>query len=389
MNAAVIILAVMLLLVITLFIWWIYNSPSAEPATVKPQRAVKFDTGEVKRHAYIATEPNPYTPQQVASVYAPPISPVFDGVGQKIAIIGCYTYDNIQKDFDKYCSTFGIPQSKLTVISMGTRKDNGWPVEMALDTQWARVFANRAEIMVILAKDANFSSLKDAINKAISLKANIVSMSLGAGESSYAISHLESVFANNPNVIFLASSGDDPSVSYPSSSPNVISVGGTRLYIKDDGFNSSTAPKLISGNYTKIGETDWVTPYNVGTGFGLSEFFPRPSFQKNANHSQFRSTPDISLISATPSENGVAIYCTAPGSKGWMGVQGTSVSCPCLAGMIATANSARLSQSKKMLTKKNILDALYALQPSNFPVDTMANGVGFVNNKFIPFLVSL
>src|SRR5665213_2253515 len=54
-----------------------------------------------------------------------------------------------------------------------------------------------------------------------------ISMSWGSAEFA-AETSFESVFTT-PNVVYFASSGDNPGASYPSASPNVVSVGGTTL----------------------------------------------------------------------------------------------------------------------------------------------------------------
>lgn len=351
--------------------------------STEPNKTQQRLTTEVNSLAEIAIEPNPYTPQQVSSVYQG--STIFDGQGQKIAIITCYNQSNAQKDLDLFCKTYSYNQTKLQVYQAGSQRDSNWEMETCLDTQWSKVFAPNSTIGVFCASNSTYVALQKAIEASVKWGANIVSMSLGSSESSYASNLLEGMFSSNPKVIFLASSGDDPSVSYPSSSPNVISVGGTRLFVKSDGVNTTYKPQTIKGSYKKEGEIDWTSHRGIGSGHGISRLFPRPSYQDNANTSAFRTTPDISCISATPSENGLSIVC---GGR-WIGVQGTSASCPILAGMIATANSTRLKNNKKPLYREDILKALYELHPKNSPVDTMADGVGFINNRFVDFLSTL
>jgi hypothetical protein len=72
-----------------------------------------------------------------------------------------------------------------------------------------------------------------------------------------------------------------------------------------------------------------------------------------------------------------------------LGVQGTSLSCPILAGMLATINSERIRKSKKALTRQQILTNLYNIHPPNSPVDLMTDGIGFINNRFVEYLISL
>ena len=101
-----------------------------------------------------------------------------------------------------------------------------------------------------------------------------------------------------------------------------------------------------------------------------------------------RSTPDISCIGASPSGMGVSVYNSSNG--GWLGVYGTSLSCPLLTGMLATVNSTRLKVNKKKLSRVEMLSYLYNIrQDHNLPFDTMADGIGFINHNFIGELVSI
>jgi subtilase family serine protease len=360
-------------------------------AHVVNRKGIEFDSDAVSAKKATAIESNPYTPQQVASVYCGKAdwTNTLSGKGQTIVIVTCYNYPFLQSDHDIFCKGRDVPKRKLNIINMGTRTDKGWSVETCLDTQWSAVGAPNANITVVCAASATFADLRKALLKAVELKPNFVSMSLGASESSYAINALEDIFQNNQDIIFLASSGDDPTVSYPSSSSNVISVGGTILHIKEDGQNTAntTVTKKDNTLYTKTGETDWFIPNGIGTGHGLSAHFVRPPHQTNTNTSYWRATPDVSIMSANPNGNGTSIYCTVNG--GWGGVEGTSLGAPLLTGLLASANSSRIDAKKKPLTRVQILTALYSLHPQNAPIDTMMDGAGPINSRLIPYLVSL
>jgi len=213
-------------------------------------------------------------------------------------------------------------------------------------------------------------------------------MSFGSSEIGSVINQFEPVFAANPNILFLASSGDSDTVSYPSSSPNVVSVGGTILAVADNGVNESYGPivnrsAITPGAYSKLGEYVWYTSDGNGSGHGTSAIFLKPTYQAAHNPSQYRSTPDLSLIAATPNGKGVFIYCSAEG--GWMGVQGTSISSPVFAGMLATVNSRR----RVPITRERILNYLYSLASASLPVDVMVDGAGYINGRTIQTLVSL
>lgn len=329
-----------------------------------------------------ATESDPYTPQQVGSVYLG--NTPYDGTGKKIAIITCFAYPNLQKDFNIYRKSYGKPAKKISVRSYGTATDNGWSVELLLDFAMADLTGPNADLYSFQAKDNTIQSLQFAVQQAIAAKMDIISMSLGADESQGFANMMEPLFAQNPQIIFLAASGDYATVSYPSSSPNVISVGGTILSVASNGYNGIRVDNtpISKNSYVKLAESTWYSPDGTGSGHGVSELFPRPAYQNGHNPSTNRSTPDLSLISASPNDNGVAIYCSAEG--GWIGVQGTSVSCPLLAGMIATVNSKR----SVPLTRNTIMTYLYSRVSNNLPMDVFLHGAGFVSNRTIDALIT-
>jgi subtilase family serine protease len=117
-------------------------------------------------------------------------------------------------------------------------------------------------------------------------------------------------------VSFFVSAGDAGlPAEYPSSSPNVISVGGTKLT-----FTPS------------FDETGW-----SGSGGGCSAFETATTAQKNFSQigqvgcSGRRATPDLSL-DADPA-SGVSVYDSTRtnGQSGWFAVGGTSASAPMVA----------------------------------------------------------
>lgn len=109
-------------------------------------------------------------------------------------------------------------------------------------------------------------------------------------------------------------SGNVSTCNYPSSSPNVISCGGTNL----------VCPSLKYDKSTK--ETTW-----SGSGGGISKKYSKPSYQSELT-GNFRRIPDISL-DADPS-TGIAVLLN--GKYGVYG--GTSFVAPLMAGFLAAIN---------------------------------------------------
>ena len=73
------------------------------------------------------------------------------------------------------------------------------------------------------------------------------------------------------------------------------------------------------------------------SGGGQSQYEPEPSFQSNVQQSGNRTTPDVSFDGSINS--GVDCYQGGMGS----GYFGTSLSCPCWAGLIAIVNQGRVA----------------------------------------------
>ena len=149
----------------------------------------------------------------------------------------------------------------------------------------------------------------------------------GALEQQWNTQYIEAALAANPNVTFFSSSGDDgsfqDSLIYPSVSPEVVSVGGTSLF--------------LGGQNQWANETGW-----DGSGGGISTTFGQPSYQSNTGISTaFRTNPDVSA-DADPN-TGVAVY--DPFDFGvntpWDEIGGTSLAAPLWAGMMAIADQGR------------------------------------------------
>ena len=133
----------------------------------------------------------------------------------------------------------------------------------------------------------------------------------------------------------LFSSGDYNTGEYPAFSPNVISVGGTSLYLNPDN--------------TIADEVAWSTNYDYGwgTGGGTSLLEPEPSYQFGFQDTGYRTAPDVSFVSDPLT--GVVIYDSFnnPPTSGWEEVGGTSVACPCWAGLMSIANAGRVENGKQ------------------------------------------
>jgi subtilase family serine protease len=312
---------------------------NANAVAVCPAPAV----GASHCHALVVTDSRgnpdaqsaPYglSPSTIKSVYSFSTSSTA-GAGETIAIVDAYDDPTAESDLAVFSSQYGLPActtangcfSKVnqTGGSNAPRANSGWALEISLDIQWAHAIAPGAKILLVEASSNSNANLYAAEDYA-KTHAQYVSNSWGGSESSGETA-TDSHFAQS-GVSFFVSAGDNGTpAEYPSSSPNVISVGGTLL--------------TLNGNGTLASETGWTSG---GGGCSLYE-------TANAGQSAFsgyaqagckgkRATPDVSL-DADPS-SGVSVYDTTryQGQSGWWKVGGTSASSPMWAGRAAVAGA--------------------------------------------------
>ena len=268
------------------------------------------------------------TPDRVKAAYS--FSSLPDaGSGATIAVIVPYDNPTIESDLAVFSAQFGLaPCTTANGCFKKVSQTGGtdypavnvtWAIEGALDVEWAHAIAPGARILLIEAISNEWSDLLPAVLYART-HAQYVSMSLGSPEFSEQTS-IDDFFAA-PGVSFFASSGDSGArPEYPSTSPNVISVGGTTLKTTDDGTFSETA-------WNKSGGGCSVYEAAAPAQARFDEY-------KNGACAGRRSTPDLAFV-ADPA-TGVAIYTSQGlGGGGWRVVGGTSASTPIAAARAAT-----------------------------------------------------
>lgn len=261
-----------------------------------------------------ATTPQGYAPVTVATAYG---FATGGGATETIAIVDAYGAPTITGNLQSFSTTFGLPACTRTNgcftkvnQSGGTSypaATSGWALEQSLDVEWAHSLAPNARILLVEASTASFANLLTAVRYAASHGAKYVSMSWGGtdflGETTY-----DSNFTAS-GVSYFAASGDTASsVLYPSSSPDVVSVGGTTLNVTGTTWKSETAWTTAGGGCSS---------YESANGAQSADSTPLCGTR--------RATPDISL-DANP-YTGVAVYDTerlSTGQSGWIQVGGTS-----------------------------------------------------------------
>lgn len=264
-----------------------------------------------------------------------------------IAIVDAYDTPNAASDLAAFSAQFGLPAADFTVVyASGTQPaldpTGGWELEASLDVQWSHAMAPHAKIFLVEANTNFFSDLFPAVLLAANLVASNgggeVSMSWSSGEFTQE-TLLDGLFTT-PSVVYVASSGDSPGAGWPSSSPNVISAGGTTL-----SRDPNTGTFLL--------ENTW-----QDAGGGPSQVEPRPHFQDHIASivGDFRGTPDLSF-DANPNTGvwvlDTNLYFGQPG--GWFILGGTSVSAPSLSGIINAAGKfAPSSEAENALLYKHL-----------------------------------
>jgi subtilase family serine protease len=280
-----------------------------------------------------ATTPAGLSPSNVKSAYDFPTSAAA-GAGKTIAIVDAYDDPTAEQDLATFSTQFGLPPCTkangcFTKVNQngGTtypRKDGGWALETSLDVQWAHAIAPGAKILLVEASSSSYANLMTAVDYA-KKRAQYVSNSWGSaefsGEASYDFHFVQ------PGVTFFLAAGDNGlPAEYPSSSPNVVSVGGTTLNLNGGAFSSETGWSSGGGGCSTY---ESATAAQVGFG-GYAQ----------TGCGGRRATPDVSLV-ADPA-TGVAVYDSTPynGRSGWFTVGGTSASSPMWAGRSAAASVA-------------------------------------------------
>jgi subtilase family serine protease len=301
-----------------------------------------------------------------------------DGAGQTIAIVDAgdnpgflnSTDPNFaNSDLAKFDAEFGLPDPpSFTKLNQQGQQGPyppsnvaGFGPEIALDIEWSHVIAPMANIILV---EANTNSGADLISATLVAAAipqvSAVSMSFGSPEFSDEL-QLDSTFTtpgSHQGVTFLASTGDDSAPGgYAAFSPNVVAVGGTTLTVD------------AAGNY--ISESGW-----SGSGGGVSQFEPQPGYQKGVvtQSTTMRTTPDVAF-DADPN-TGVAVFDSTDfgASTPWEQIGGTSLACPCWAGIIAITNQDRARVGLGTLDGvSQTLPKIYTLPASDFHDITSGN----------------
>jgi kumamolisin len=295
-----------------------------------------------------APMPAPYfieTPPSIACVYgqvpqtakcnpnATKTNP--SGGSRTIAIVDAFDDPTVRSDLDAFSNRFALPKANFDLIFASGKRpgnDKGWEIEIALDVEWAHAMAPKAKILLVEATSSSYQDLRTALDTATDRLATQgggeVSLSWGGAEFADQTTFNAS-FKRKPGITYFAATGDSPGVNYPSTSADVVAVGGT------------TINRDAAGSYA--GQTPW-----QDAGAGPSAFVPRPDYQKGVVSDNWRGVADVSAI-ADPNTGGVWVYDSGNAQNttnhGWLAVGGTSAATPIVASI--ANNSGRFATSSE------------------------------------------
>jgi subtilase family serine protease len=310
-----------------------------------------------------------YTPLQYHTAYN--LNALYShgitGAGRTIVIVDSFGSPTIASDVKTFDGQFGLPPLDLSIAKFGTippfnPNDStmvGWAEETTLDVEYAHAIAPGAKIVLAetpVAETEGTTGLPEMMNAEQSLinsgVGDVISQSFGATENTFpgfsqgnysSLLNLRYAFkdALAHKVTVLAASGDAGATDYesdgatlypyrvnswPSSDPLVTSVGGTQLYLDNNGHRLQP-------------DSVWNDGYGAGGG-GVSAIFSRPLYQIGVTKvvGSHRGTPDVSMTAAV---NGAAwVYWSFPGAglPGWELIGGTSEASPVFSGVVALAD---------------------------------------------------
>ncbi|MHB8241423.1 MAG: S53 family peptidase, partial [Solirubrobacteraceae bacterium] len=323
------------------------------------------------------------TPGDLHTAYQLPDTAIGE---QKIALVDAYNDPTAESDLKAYDYQLGLPQcttangcfkkvnqkgettklpfprttAELEAAAGSERAEEaeGWGGEISLDIETAHAVCESCKILLVEANSPSYENLESAEATAESLGATEISNSWGGPELGETPSSETKSAFNHPGTVITASTGDDgylewaakqPSgyAEFPSTSPHVVAVGGTRLLLNSSG-------------HTWKGESVWNDEgikggvkegYGAGGG-GCSTIFEAQPWQTGvADWSEVgcgakRAAADVSA-DADP-YTGVAVYYTSRECESeyqgevvhWCTYGGTSLASPIIAATYALAGGA-------------------------------------------------
>jgi hypothetical protein len=349
--------------------------PPAKPGHVtcfamKLRRATSTTPGaEAYRMAAGASTIGPaggLTPADLASAYD--FSSTATGTGQKVAIIDWGDDPTIASNLNTFDTEYGLAActaangcfNKLNQAGATSPlpTDQGAAGEIALDVEAVHSVCQKCVIDLIEVDSNSNASVEAGVDEAVKLGATEVSNSYGGPDTTGPSSAGLAAY-NHPGVVITVSTGDqgyygfdswidtpsggpasNPSVpNFPAELATVVSVGGTSLYLNQNGSLQSSTAWNENGVKDHV-EQSLDAPMGASGG-GCSLFVTAPTWQQKLRVwpdtacGTKRLAADVSAV-ADP-YTGFDTYNTSDSGPGWETIGGTSLSSPLIAAMYALA----------------------------------------------------
>ena len=322
-----------------------------------------------------------FRPQDLHSAYQLPATA---SKAQTVALVDAYNDLSAEEDLASYAKEFSLPEcttaggcfekvnqngetgnlpfpksaKELETARKGLKASReeaeeatGWAFEISLDIEVTHAVCESCHIVLVEANTPSFENLEKAEHTAISLGASEISNSFAGSEQGETTEREKASPFNHPGVVITASAGNDGYLNwdsktasqkgfanFPSSSPHVVAVGGTRLSITESGAWATEA----------------VWDGDGAGGGGCSSIFTAQPWQQSVSDwssvgcGSKRAVADVAA-DADP-YTGVAIYdsgveCEYEFKEGnvrghWCTVGGTSLASPLIASTFALAGGA-------------------------------------------------
>lgn len=348
------------------------------------KRIPRLQAAKVADTAAAAVQLPGLSPSELASHYK---FPPGDGTGQRIGIAE-FGGAVFQDDLAAFAQKFDLVPAPQVVINAVNQlqdpADLGTSGEVNMDVQIIAGLCPAAEITVYFAKftQSGFVRMLDTV---IADRPVVLSVSYGVSEDDRrAWSHTALAAINRrlnaarlAGITVCVSSGDDGTgcdmfdggvhVEFPSSSPYVLAVGGTKV-------SGASEVTWWDEPGTRFEPNSDEQTGGGSTGGGVSHF-PRPAWQtvqvKSLNPAASgRIVPDVAALAGSPGSTCLMRFKDRDGNlvRAWEPGEGTSASAPIWAALIARTN-AKLPPAKQ----QRFLGALlYQTLPAGGPVGAAA-----------------
>jgi subtilase family serine protease len=339
------------------------------------------------------------TPTDIDKAYG--INPKVGGSNQTVAVIDAFDDPVARHDLDVFDAYYGLPAEtsrSLRIVNQtggstppatadGT---SGWDAEVAIDVDDVRGTCNHCKILLVQADDDSTANLATAANEAATLGATEISNSYGENElQGSPFTAAEAADYRHPGIVETASAGDSgwydyatlgtlgkiDSPEFPASLPSVVGVGGTTLFLNENGTRHYET--VWNDNGPNDQHQEVIGSNQQAGGGGCSTLYNAPSWQLHVKDyaglgcGKKTSTIDIAAVSD---------YLTGPDtfdsySGGgfifdWATSGGTSIAAPIIAAMWALAGGAH--------GMANPVETLYGHSGKGSPYyDVTVGGNGF------------